>query len=184
MILNKNVFVCFFTWQMSTKMLEVVGRGSGGENNQLESSNLYPNDPNYPNYNIYRVLIRNSIYSWDSYNSLDKSNSHYSSDSIDSKYECARKGILYTFSHTIMCSLKNIEKEKLHIHQQCFCNQIITFVRECIHCLKTSNFGPQGPQNAELQQRYSICYSEKPNFSGGIENTFFKNPNFDPKFFS
>ena len=65
-----------------------------------------------------------------------------------------------------------------------FLNNLRSFTNKCTHLLKTSNFGPQGPQNAALQQRYSPCQSEKPNFSGEIEKTFCKNPNFGSKKFS
>ena len=36
-------------------------------------------------------------------------------------------------------------------------NNLRFFTNKCTHLLKTSNFGPQGPQNAALQQRYSPC---------------------------
>ena len=61
------------------------------------------------------------------------------------------------FSHTVTLSLQNILKEKLHIHQKCFFKQFEIFHEQMHTSFKTGNFGPQGPQNAALQQRYSPC---------------------------
>ena len=37
------------------------------------------------------------------------------------------RAFFYPFSHTIMCSLQNILKEKLYIHQKCFSKQFEVF---------------------------------------------------------
>ena len=63
-----------------------------------------------------------------------------------------------------------------------FVNNFRFYTNKCTHLLKTSNFGPKGTQNAALQQRYSPCYSKKPNFSGEIENNLFKNQIFPQNF--
>ena len=49
---------------------------------------------------------------------------------------------------------------------------------QCTSALETNNFRPQVIQFAALQQRYSPCYSEKPNLRGEKEN-----PNFALNFF-
>ena len=48
----------------------------------------------------------------------------------------------------------------------------------------TSNYWPQGLQNAALQQGYSPCWSQNPNFRGIKENNFPKNPNLASQKFS
>ena len=90
--------------------------------------------------------------------------------------------------NVLSCTLLNLvfkifKKKNFTIIKSTFVKNLRFFPNKCTHLLKTSNFGLQGPQNAGLQQRYSPCQSKKSNFSGEVENNFFFNPNFAPKFF-
>ena len=78
---------------------------------------------------------------------------------------------------------KIFKKKNFTFIKSAFANNFRFLPNKCAHLLKTSNFEPQVPQNAALQQRYSPCWSKKFNFSGEIENNFIKNPNWGSKFF-
>ena len=53
-----------------------------------------------------------------------------------------------------------------------FVNNFGFFTNKCTHLLITSNFGPQGPQNAAFQQRYSPCQSKNPISAEKLKTTF------------
>ena len=52
---------------------------------------------------------------------------------------------------------KILKKKNFTIIKSAFLNNLRFFTSKCTHLLKTSNFGPQGPQNAALQKPYSPC---------------------------
>ena len=71
---------------------------------------------------------------------------------LKTKCNSVRERAFLTLSRTLLCVVfKIFKKEKLCIHQKCFFKQFgIFFINECTHLFKTSNVGPQGPQNAAL----------------------------------
>ena len=103
---------------------------------------------------------------------------------LKTKCNRGRERAFFALSRTLSYQVfKIFQKKNLAFIKSAFVNNLRFFINKCIHLLETSNFGPQGPQNAALQQRYSPCQSEKPKFSGEIENNFLKNPTFAPNFF-
>ena len=64
--------------------------------------------------------------------------------------------------NALSCSLlhlvfKVFKKKNFTFIKSAFGNNLRFFTNECTQILTTRNFGPQGPQNAALQQRYSPC---------------------------
>ena len=104
---------------------------------------------------------------------------------LKTKCNRVRERAFFMLSHTLSCVVfKILKKKNFTFINSAFENNLRFFINKRTHLLKTNNFGPQGLQNAALQQRYSPFLYKKPNFRGQIENNFFKNPNFAPKFFS
>ena len=69
-----------------------------------------------------------------------------------------RERAFFTLSGTLSCVVfKIFKKKKITFIKSAFVNNLRFFINKCTHLLKTSNFGPQSPQNAALQQRYSPC---------------------------
>ena len=77
---------------------------------------------------------------------------------LKTKCNSVRERAFFTLSRTLLCVVFKIFKKKnFTFIKSAFLNNLRFFTNECTHLLKTSNFGPQGPQNAALQQRYSPC---------------------------
>ena len=77
---------------------------------------------------------------------------------LKTKCNSVRERAFFTLSRTLLCVVFKIFKKKnFTIIKSAFVNNLRFFTNKCTHLLKTSNFGPQGPQNGALQQRYSPC---------------------------
>ena len=107
---------------------------------------------------------------------------------LKTKCNSVRERAFFTLSRTLLCVVfKIFKKINFTLNKSAFLHNLRFFPNKCTHLLKTGNFGPQGPQNEALQQRYSPCQSKKPNFSGEIENNLTKiqilPQNFFPEWF-
>ena len=71
-------------------------------------------------------------------------------------HDRVRESVKNALSCTLLHLVFNIFKKKnFTIIKSAFLNHLRFFTNKCTHLLKTSNSGPQGSQNAALQQRYS-----------------------------
>ena len=68
--------------------------------------------------------------------------------------ESVKNALSGTLLHLVF---KIFKKKNFTIIKSAFVNNLRFFTNECTHIFKTSNFGPQGPQNGALQQRDSPC---------------------------
>ena len=77
---------------------------------------------------------------------------------LKTTHDRVRESVKYALSHTLLhLVFKIFKKKNFAIIKSAFVNNLRCFTNECTHLLKTSNLGPQGPQKAALQQRYSPC---------------------------
>ena len=77
---------------------------------------------------------------------------------LKTTHDRVRESVKNALSRTLLhLVFKIFKKKNFTIIKSAFKNNLRFCTNECKYLLKTSNFGPQGPQNAALQQRYSPC---------------------------
>ena len=77
---------------------------------------------------------------------------------LKTTHNSVRERVKNALSRTLLhLVFKIFKKKNFTFSKSAFVNNLRFFPNKCTHLLKTGNFGPQGPQNAALQQRYSPC---------------------------
>ena len=70
---------------------------------------------------------------------------------LKTRHDRVRESVKNALSRTLLhLVFKIFKKKKIIFIKSAFLNNLRFFTNECIHRLKTSNFGPQAPQNAAL----------------------------------
>ena len=79
-------------------------------------------------------------------------------NTLKTKCNSVRKRVKNALSRTLLhIVFKMIKKKNFPSIKSTQKNNLRFFTKKCTHFFKTSNFEPQGLQNAALQQRYSPC---------------------------
>ena len=129
-----------------------LGNQSGGK--KLLAFGHRPNGFDHPPPFIYgrgRVPEQKSAHTGAHMCSKTRMSAHTTHNSVR---ERVKNALSRTLLHLV---IKIFKKKNLTFLKSAFLNNLRFFTNKCTHLLKTSNLGPQGPQNAALQQRCSPC---------------------------
>ena len=77
---------------------------------------------------------------------------------LKTTHNSVRERVKNALSRTLLhLVFKIFKKKNFTFIKSAFLNNLRFFTNKCTHIFETSNFGPEGPQNGALQQRYSPC---------------------------